>query len=125
MSYSKRPFGVGILLGGYDSAGTHLFETIPSGEYYEYYAQAIGARSQSARTYLEKNVDQFKNCSLEDLIKHGVKALRASAQEIELNSKNVSVGIVGVDTEFTKLSEEKLQTYLQEEAAGDVEMVQV
>ena len=100
---SKRPFGVGILLGGYDSAGTHLFETIPSGEYYEYYAQAIGARSQSARTYLEKNVDQFKNCSLEDLIKHGVKALRASAQEIELNSKNVSVGIVGVDTEFTKL----------------------
>ena len=64
MGYSKRPFGVGILLGGYDAAGTHLFETIPSGEYFEYYAQAIGARSQSARTYFEKHFEEFKNSSL-------------------------------------------------------------
>ena len=62
-------------MGGADAAGTHLFETIPSGEYFEYFAQAIGARSQSARTYLEKNLSQFKSSSLEDLIKHGVKAL--------------------------------------------------
>ena len=63
MHGSKRPFGVGILLGGIDSLGTHLFETSPSGEYFEYYGQAIGARSQSAKTYLEKNFESFKSAS--------------------------------------------------------------
>ena len=108
MGYGKRPYGVGILCGGVDQAGTHLFETLPSGEYFEYYAMAIGARSQSAKTYLEKNYESFENASLEELIKFGVKALRASAQEIELTEKNVSVGIVGIGQDFKKMSETEL-----------------
>jgi len=43
-SYSKRPFGVGMLVGGIDEAGTHLFETCPSANFYEYKAIAIGAK---------------------------------------------------------------------------------
>ena len=124
MGHGERPFGVGVLLGGFDAAGTHLYETMPSGEYLEYFAQAIGARSQSAKTYLEKNFDSFKALNLKELIKHGVKALRASAQEIELTEKNVSVGVVGVDTQFKKLSEEELKEFLQEEESGDVEMIE-
>lgn len=42
----KRPFGVGMLVGGYDKTGPHLYNTCPSGNYYEYKALAIGARSQ-------------------------------------------------------------------------------
>ncbi len=53
---SKRPYGVGLLVAGYDASGPHLFETCPSGNYYEYYAYSIGARSQSARTYLEDHL---------------------------------------------------------------------
>ena len=34
---SKRPYGVGLLVAGYDTNGPHLFETCPSGNYYEYY----------------------------------------------------------------------------------------
>lgn len=56
---AKRPFGVGLLVGSVDETGAHLFETCPSGNYYEYIAMAIGARSQSAKTYLEKNFEQF------------------------------------------------------------------
>lgn len=56
---AKRPFGVGLLVGSVDETGTHLFETCPSGNYYEYLAMAIGARSQSAKTYLEKNYETF------------------------------------------------------------------
>jgi 20S proteasome subunit alpha 6 len=41
---SKRPFGVGILFAGVDETGTHLFETCPSGNFYEYKAMAIGAK---------------------------------------------------------------------------------
>ena len=98
MDSSNRPYGVGILTAGFDQAGTHLFESLPSGEYFEYYAMAIGARSQSAKTYLEKNYESFDNCSADELINHGISALKASTQEIELNEENVSVGIVGKDT---------------------------
>ena len=42
----KRPFGVGLLVGGYDVSGPHLYNTCPSGNYYEYKAMAIGARAQ-------------------------------------------------------------------------------
>ena len=33
---SKRPYGVGLLIAGVDQDGPHLFETCPSGNYYEY-----------------------------------------------------------------------------------------
>jgi 20S proteasome subunit alpha 6 len=39
---------------------------------------AIGSRSQTSRTYLEKEFENFDNCSLDDLIKHALKALAAS-----------------------------------------------
>lgn len=76
---SKRPFGIGLLVGAVDEAGTHLFETCPSGNYYEYTAIAIGDRNQSAKTYLEKNYETFKGMGEDDLIKHGIRALKASA----------------------------------------------
>ena len=78
-SGSKRPFGVGMILGGIDETGTHLFETCPSANYYEYKAIAIGAKCQSAKTYLERNFETFDAISRDELIKHGIKALRASA----------------------------------------------
>ncbi len=40
-------------------SGTHLYQTCPSGDFWEYKAMAIGARSQSAKTYLEKNFESF------------------------------------------------------------------
>lgn len=58
---------------------------------------AIGARNQSAKTYLEKNFESFKNLGWEELVRHAVKALKASAQETELSEHNVSVGFVGKD----------------------------
>ena len=50
-----RPYGVGLLVMGMDQTGAHLFETQPDGNYYEYCAYAIGSRSQSAKTFLEKH----------------------------------------------------------------------
>jgi 20S proteasome subunit alpha 6 len=91
-----------------------LFETCPSGNYYEYIAMAIGARSQSAKTYLEKNFEQFAANSWQELVKHGLKALKASAQETELSEHNVSVGVVSRDTKFHLLNAEELRAYLGE-----------
>lgn len=49
---------------------------------------AIGARSQSARTYLEKHYNTFLDCDLNDLVAHGLRALRDTLpNEVDLNTK--------------------------------------
>ncbi|KAJ7499223.1 hypothetical protein FB451DRAFT_1428472 [Mycena latifolia] len=94
--YGRRPYGVGFLVIGQDQSGPHLYEFSPSGNSYEYYAMSIGARSQSAKTYLEKHYKSFEDCSLEDLVRHGLHALRETLQQDkELNVNNTSIGIIG------------------------------
>ncbi|KAI1853606.1 hypothetical protein JX265_004062 [Neoarthrinium moseri] len=95
--YGKRPYGVGLLVAGVDETGPHLFEFQPSGMTQEMVACAIGARSQMARTYLEKNADKFPDCGREELIKHGLRALKETlVQDRELTVENTSVGVVGL-----------------------------
>ena len=49
---------------------------------------AIGARSQSARTYLEKSLDEVGDCELEPLVAHGLRALRDTLpNEVDLTNK--------------------------------------
>jgi len=85
--YGGRPYGVGLIVSGYDvrpksvnflacscsfnfspqtpqATGSHLYEFSPSGNCYDYVAISIGARAQSAKTYLEKNFEQFDGCKL-------------------------------------------------------------
>ncbi|CAF1918343.1 unnamed protein product [Brassica napus] len=38
----KRPYGVGLLVGGLDESGAHLYYNCPSGNYFEYQAFTIG-----------------------------------------------------------------------------------
>lgn len=96
-SYGKRPYGVGLLIAGVDDTGPHLFEFQPSGMTQEMVACAIGARSQMARTYLERNLDQFAGSSRDDLIKHALRALKESlSQDKELTVENASVGVIGI-----------------------------
>jgi 20S proteasome subunit alpha 6 len=94
--YGKRPYGIGLLVAGVDDSGPHLFEFQPSGLTQEMLACAIGARSQMARTYLEKNLDKFADCNREELIQHGLRALKETlVQDRELTVENTTVGIVG------------------------------
>lgn len=94
--YGKRPYGVGLLIAGVDNTGPHLFEFQPSGMTEEMQAFAIGARSQMARTYLERHLEAFQDSSREELITHGLRALKESlVQDRELTVDNTSVGVVG------------------------------
>lgn len=80
---------------------------------------SIGARSQSAKTYLEKHYESFPDgalhlflsfedefifalpASIEELIKHGLHALRETLQQDkELNVNNTSIGILGPLSQF-------------------------
>ncbi|APA15161.1 hypothetical protein SS1G_08759 [Sclerotinia sclerotiorum 1980 UF-70] len=101
--YGKRPYGVGLLVAGVDETGPHLFEFQPSGMTQEMNACAIGARSQMARTYLERHLEEFPECGREELVKHGLRALKESlAQDKELTVENTSVGVVGLKPEGAK-----------------------
>jgi len=96
-NYGRRPYGVGLLIAGVDDSGPHLFEFQPSGMTQEMVACAIGARSQMARTYLEKNLEQFADCERDQLISHGLKALKETlSQDKELTVENTTVGIMGL-----------------------------
>jgi len=104
--YGKRPYGVGLLVAGVDESGPHLFEFQPSGMTQEMVACAIGARSQMARTYLERNLEKFESCSREELVTHGLRALKESlAQDKDLSVENTSVGVVGIRGEGKKAIE--------------------
>lgn len=46
---------------------------------------------------------------MEELIKHGLKALKASAQETDLTENNVSVGVVGKNLAFRVLKPDELR----------------
>jgi 20S proteasome subunit alpha 6 len=82
-----------------------LFEFQPSGVTTEMLASGIGARSQMARTYLERHLDAFAGAGREELVKHALRALKESlSQDKELTVDNTSVGVAGIGEDF-KLSE--------------------
>eukprot|EP00803_Ostreobium_quekettii_P006933 evm.model.scf_3525.1 EVM.evm.TU.scf_3525.1 scf_3525:10162-12444(-) len=118
----KRPYGVGLLVAGHDQKGPHLFQTCPSGNFYEFKAYAIGLRSQASRTYLEKKFEQFDDATLDELIQHGLRALEASIQDGELTTKNCTIAIVGPDVPFTIKEEADLQPYIDAMKEGDAGM---
>jgi len=111
-----RPFGVGLLVIGYDSTGPHLFEIQPNANFYDCRAMAIGARSQSARTYIEKNLDKLdgtSDMSIEELVKHGLEALRETLpSEMELSEKNISISFVSKNEPVCIKDDEEVKAYL-------------
>ena len=73
---SSRPYGLGLLVVGTDANGPCLYETCPSGQYWQCRAMAMGARSQAAKTYLERNLDGLADAGQDELVKHVLLALQ-------------------------------------------------
>lgn len=124
--YGGRPYGVGLLVIGRDTHGVHLMECGPSGQCVEYVGWAIGARAQSARTYLEGLLGSVEdedgeaaalaNLHSQDLstiIRHSLAALRECLPpDQQLSAETVSIGCVTIDTDFTVLSESQIADHL-------------
>lgn len=116
----KRPYGVGLLVGGLDESGAHLYYNCPSGNYFEYQAFAIGSRSQAAKTYLERKFESFTNSSREDLIKDALFALRETLQGEKLTSTICTIAILGEGESFQVLNQETVQKLINEfEVVGE------
>lgn len=88
-----RPFGVSLLVGGYDdhSEQFQLYQVDPSGSYFPWKATAIGKTANSARTFLEKRWNE--NLELEDAIHIALLALKESVDG-DLSGENLDIAIV-------------------------------
>ncbi|UKJ90820.2 metalloprotease [Theileria orientalis] len=116
---SKRPFGVGLLVAGYDEVtGLHLYETCPSGNVVEFNATAFGARCQSAKTYLEKKILNFPESDLNSLVYHAIRALKTTIpNDGEFDVDVVSVGVVGKGTPWNLLDQDMVKKYVDKSLA--------
>lgn len=111
--YGRRPYGVGFLVIGYDESGPHLLEFQPSGLVLEYLGTSMGSRSQSARTYIERNLDTFPDSSREELILSALRALRDTlSKDQELTEENVSISVIGKDEKYTLYDQNDTKEWL-------------
>ena len=109
---NKRPYGVGLLIAGYDRTGPHLFRTCPSANIYEYHAYAIGSRCQAANSFLENNLSRFDNMDKDQLIKVALEATR-KAEDVKVDGNNLDVIVVGKDETTKLLSVNEIDNYLK------------
>lgn len=86
-----RPFGVSLIFGGIDGDGrTRLFRTEPGGQYFSYYAIAIGIGGEAAEAVLEK--EYRYDMDFESALKLAVKALLNSRLATSNEPKEQVVG---------------------------------
>ncbi len=106
-----RPFGVSLLIGGYDTA-PRLFEAEPSGAMTAYKADSIGASKKEVDEILEKKYKE--TMSLDEVVKLAVDALNKT-QEEKLTAENIEISIVDASTKKHKtLSDKEVAKYLKE-----------
>ena len=107
-----RPFGVSILVAGADTDGLKLFETDPTGIYFEYYATVIGEGETEIEEILYK--EYKKTLTVEQGIKLCLKALSKVITE-GLNVDRLDCAYILKDEKkFTRFAKEKLAKILDE-----------
>lgn len=72
-----------------------------------------------ARTYLERNLEEFGGAGREELVRHALKALKESlSQDKELTVDNTSVGVVGVGENFKLYDGQEIAGWLESTFEG-------
>jgi len=88
----SRPFGVALLLGGYDDLkGAQLYFSDPSGTFVQYKAKAIGAGSEGAQVNLGESWSE--NLSREEAMKLAMTTLKAVMEE-KITGENVEMAVI-------------------------------
>ena len=109
----SRPYGVGLLIAGYDKTGPRLFRTCPSANFYEYNCIAIGNRCQGAMTFLESNLEKLPNMTKDELVKIALEATK-KAEDVKIDGNNVDIIVVGKDENTKFLTKDEIENYLKD-----------
>lgn len=107
-----RPFGVSLLIAGFDESGPKLYQADASGAYFQWKATAIGRKFDSAKQFLERRL--FANSEeVEDVdlaVDEAVRCLRQENEE-EVRAEDIEVCVITKD-EYKTLTENEIQSIL-------------
>lgn len=103
-----RPFGVSLLIIGWDDDTPHLFQCDPSGAYFAWKATAIGKNFVNGKTFLEKRYNE--SIELEDAIHTAVLTLKEGF-EGQMTEDNIEIGVCDKGG-FRKLMPNEIKDYL-------------
>tara|TARA_Y100000310_G_scaffold267709_1_gene279846 strand:- start:14459 stop:15187 length:729 start_codon:yes stop_codon:yes gene_type:complete len=111
-SAGLRPFGVSILVAGVDGTGPKLFETDPTGIYFQYRASVIGEGETEIEEMLHK---QYKeSLTVEEGLKLAIKAL-AKVLDKNFDASRIDAAYVKTnEKKFSKFSKNEIEKVLKE-----------
>ncbi|CAH2240583.1 proteasome subunit alpha type-7-1 [Pararge aegeria] len=109
-SNGRRPFGISCLIGGFDYDGIpHLFQTEPSGIYYEWTANATGRSAKTVREFLEKNYTAEEVASENGAVK---LAIRALLEVVQSGQKNLEIAVMKRNQPMQMLDLDTINSYV-------------
>jgi 20S proteasome subunit alpha 4 len=121
-SNGRRPFGISCLIGGFNLDGEpNLFQTEPSGIYYEWKANATGHQSDTVKQFLEENYKADEIETEKGAVKLVIKALLEVAQS---GQKNLEIAVMKRNQPLKMLNQNDIEEYvkgIEEEKAQDAE----
>ena len=101
-----RPFGVSLLIAGVDNGGLKLFETDPTGIFFQYKASVIGESEPEIEEILHKEYKE--TMSIDDGVKLAIKSM-LKTQEGNFSVDRVDcVYITKEEKVFTRMSKERI-----------------
>jgi len=103
-----RPFGVSLLICGWDDDVPSLFQCDPSGSYFAWKATAIGKNFVNGKTFLEKRYNE--SIELEDAIHTAILTLKEGF-EGQMTEQNIELGVCNKEG-FRKLTPSEIKDYL-------------
>lgn len=104
-----RPFGVSILVAGVDNGIPKLFETDPTGIYFQYKATVIGEAEPEIEEILYKEYND--NLTIEDGLKLAINALKKTLDK-NFDTERIDAAVISTeDSKFRKLSKEEIMSY--------------
>lgn len=102
-----RPFGVSTLIAGKDQTGVKLFETDPTGLYYQYRAKVIGeGEAEGEKILLEKFNEGME---LDEALKLAIDILKKTTGEKFSTDRLDAATISGEGGEVIKVEKEKIE----------------
>jgi proteasome alpha subunit len=107
-----RPFGVSLLIAGVDESGLKLFQTDPTGLFYQYKAVVIGEGETEVEEILHK--DYRESMTVEEGLKLCIEALKKTIDPKEFSIDRIDVGVVRKESrKMEKMGKERIQKLLK------------
>lgn len=106
----SRPFGVALLIAGWDENGPQLYHTEPTGTFYRYDAKAIGSGSEGAQAELQQHYHSMLTMAEAEML---ILRVLKQVMEEKLEAKNIQLAKVTKEKGFQIYSPEEMNEVVQ------------